>query len=249
MRRRRVATELLGGAFRILRSNIMSAADGAKISVATSAHDAPGAPSANLVRLGLDAANEAQSIDFGPLLDRSADARRYLPVFPGEHYRLLAALVRVATPTNVLEIGTFTGLSSLAMLATLPPGGHVTTFDLKSWKEIPSSALLDEDMANGRLDQRLGDLSLDAVFSAHMHLITEADMIFIDGPKDDRFEGVFIDRLITTPRSRTAIVVLDDIRFPCMVGLWRAITLPKLDLTSFGHWSGTGIFVLPKRTE
>jgi hypothetical protein len=26
-----------------------------------------------------------------------------------------------------------------------------------------------------------------------------------------------------------------------MIGIWRGIRHPKLDLTSFGHWSGTGL--------
>jgi hypothetical protein len=26
-----------------------------------------------------------------------------------------------------------------------------------------------------------------------------------------------------------------------MVNLWRRIDSPKIDLTSFGHWSGTGL--------
>ena len=36
-------------------------------------------------------------------------------------------------------------------------------------------------------------------------------------------------------------IVLDDIRVWTMIKTWREITLPKLDITSFGHWSGTGI--------
>ncbi len=243
-----MATEVLRGVVRILRSNIMSAAEGARISVVASAHDAPGAPTAELVQLGLDAATAAQSIDFGPLLNRSVEARLYLPMFPGEHYRLLAALVLIAQPTKVVEVGTFTGLSSLALLATLPPDGHITTFDLTAWKQVVNSALLEQDLVDGRLEQRLGDLSVDAVFSAHEQLITTADMIFVDGPKDGRFEPVFIDRLLAAPRARPAIVVLDDIRLPSMVAVWRTIALPKLDLTSFGHWSGTGLFVIPENT-
>lgn len=34
---------------------------------------------------------------------------------------------------------------------------------------------------------------------------------------------------------------MDDIRVWTMLKTWREISYPKLDLTSFGHWSGTGI--------
>jgi hypothetical protein len=37
------------------------------------------------------------------------------------------------------------------------------------------------------------------------------------------------------------LLVLDDIRLLPMVTLWEDLRLRKLDLTSFGHWSGTGI--------
>jgi hypothetical protein len=37
------------------------------------------------------------------------------------------------------------------------------------------------------------------------------------------------------------LLILDDIRFTNMIPLWRAISSPKLDLSSFGHWSGTGL--------
>ena len=35
--------------------------------------------------------------------------------------------------------------------------------------------------------------------------------------------------------------MFDDIRLLNMIEQWRALPRPKLDLTSFGHWSGTGL--------
>ena len=40
---------------------------------------------------------------------------------------------------------------------------------------------------------------------------------------------------------RPPIGVFDDIRQWTMLAIWRAVQRPKLDLTSFGHWSGTGL--------
>jgi hypothetical protein len=37
------------------------------------------------------------------------------------------------------------------------------------------------------------------------------------------------------------ILVLDDIRLWTMLEIWRSVSWPKLDVTSFGHWSGTGM--------
>jgi caffeoyl-CoA O-methyltransferase len=44
--------------------------------------------------------------------------------------RFLEMLVYALRPTSVLEIGTFSGYSSLSMAAGLPPGGRITTCEL-----------------------------------------------------------------------------------------------------------------------
>jgi hypothetical protein len=43
------------------------------------------------------------------------------------------------------------------------------------------------------------------------------------------------------PRRR--VVVFDDIRVLPMLQLWRDLPFPKLDATSLGHWSGTGLLL------
>jgi hypothetical protein len=47
------------------------------------------------------------------------------------------------------------------------------------------------------------------------------------------------------PRTKK-LLILDDIRFMNMIRLWRGIASPKLDLSSFGHWSGTGLVDISK---
>jgi caffeoyl-CoA O-methyltransferase len=44
--------------------------------------------------------------------------------------RFLAALVALARPQRVLELGTFTGYSALSMAGSLPPGGRIITCDI-----------------------------------------------------------------------------------------------------------------------
>jgi hypothetical protein len=41
--------------------------------------------------------------------------------------------------------------------------------------------------------------------------------------------------------QREPVVMFDDIRLWNMLPFWQEIDRPKLDLTSFGHWSGTGL--------
>ena len=65
--------------------------------------------------------------------------------------------------------------------------------------------------------------------------------MFLDGPKDGIFEKQLLSRLASAEYFKPKILVLDDIKFMNMIPLWRSIQNPKLDLTSFGHWSGTGL--------
>jgi len=63
----------------------------------------------------------------------------------------------------------------------------------------------------------------------------------VDAPKDGIFELKFLENLSTILLPPNALVVFDDIRLWNMLKIWREIKRPKLDLTSFGHWTGTGL--------
>ena len=66
-------------------------------------------------------------------------------------------------------------------------------------------------------------------------------MIFADGPKDGRFEREMLQRFAEIGLPKAPIIILDDIRTWNMLSIWREIRHPKLDITSFGHWTGTGL--------
>ncbi len=203
--------------------------------------EAAGSSSPDLIDLGLRAARGASDIDLRHLHDRSATARQYLSNFPGEHYQLLASLVKCLNPSRVTEIGTYTGLSALTMLTTLGAQAKLTTYDVVPWDKIEGSALRSSDFADKRLEQRIGDLADPQFYKQNQDVLLESDVIFVDGPKDGRFEPAFIDLLLKTPRKTRALLMFDDIRLWNMLRVWAELPLPKLDLTSFGHWSGTGI--------
>jgi predicted O-methyltransferase YrrM len=198
-------------------------------------------PSDRLIDVALQAVSEARHVSLTHL-DERLPAPPYWPsVWPGEHYRLLAALARVLAPKTVIEIGTATGLSALAVLAGLPAGGRVVTFDLVPWREYPGTVLNDEDFADGRLTQHLDDLSTTEGMAKHRELIADAGLLFVDAAKDGKQEQRFLDLFDTIEFRNAPIVVFDDIRQWRMLRTWREVRRPKLDLTSFGHWSGTGL--------
>jgi len=201
-----------------------------------------GASSDYLIDLALRAAQEAWHTQLPELSGRvTADGNDFSRIWPGEHYRLLAALVKLLQPKRVIEVGTFRGLSALALKKFLPADGKITTFDVVPRDSLPDTCLRPEDFLDDRLQQQIGDLSDARVFELHRSLIQETELLFVDGPKDGVFERKLLQQLETVDFHKPLLVVMDDIRFWNMLAIWQDIARPKLDLTSFGHWSGTGL--------
>lgn len=214
----------------------------AEYSLVVSADDESG-PSERLLDVGLAAAQRARSVSLEAVSARMTTEPRWPDLWPGEHYRLLAALVEELQPRVVLDIGTATGLSALSLLARLPEGGQVHTFDLFPWNapDAPPTDLRESDFADGRLVQHLDDLSSAEGAAKHRDLLKSAELIFIDAAKDGAQELNFLQRFEAIGLDARPIIVFDDIRQWKMLATWRRVTRPKLDLTSFGHWTGTGL--------
>lgn len=194
-----------------------------------------------LIELSLDAVRCAlNEIDLKDIDQRNTVAD-YFTVWPGEHYRLLGALVKVMRPRVVIEIGTDTGLSALTIKKFLPADGRIVTFDLRPWRSVEGTDLREDDFADGRLEQKLVDLADPKAFEANRDLLASAELFFIDGPKNISFETAFMEHLRTIKFAKPPILLFDDTRLTSMLKFWRDLPYPKLDLTGFGHWSGTGL--------
>lgn len=198
-------------------------------------------PSEFLINLLTDAATVAwkQPLTFGK---QSLLHTKFINTFPGEHYRLLAALVKVLNADTVVEIGTHTGAGCLALKAGQNPPGKIFTYDVISWDQLGVPSLLTtEHFDGGGIVQLIGDLSKDAFFEENFEKLNSADLIFMDAPKDGIFEYKMLDQLAKLENKKGRLLVIDDIRFVNMIDFWRQISSPKLDATGFGHWSGTGL--------
>lgn len=187
----------------------------------------------------LQAVAAVRSIDLQWLAERDPSA--FANVWPGEHYKLLAALVGLLRPSTVVEIGTATGASALAMKSALVKDAKLVTFDVVPWHAVPSAVLRDSDFADGRLEQRCDDLSTPGGWQANADLLRSAEFIFLDALHDGIQERNFLRGFDEVGLAAGPIVMLDDIRLWRMLSFWQDIQRPKLDLTSFGHWSGTGL--------
>ena len=92
--------------------------------------------------------------------------------------RFLAAVVAMLRPARVLEIGTFTGYSSLSMAEALPPGGHIVTCDISEEHVAIAREHIGASPYADRIEIRVGPAietvaALDGPF----------DLVFIDADK------------------------------------------------------------------
>lgn len=92
--------------------------------------------------------------------------------------QLLRMLVGMVRPRCILEVGTFSGYSALAMAAALPPGGELYTFEVNDEMEDFARGWFDASPYGSRIRFTVGDAL--ALVPA---LGLDFDFVFIDGDK------------------------------------------------------------------
>jgi caffeoyl-CoA O-methyltransferase len=131
----------------------------------------------------VEAYAEAHTEPPDDVLVRLAEETREKTTMPGMMVgavegRFLAFLVRALRPRRVLEVGTFTGYSSICMARALPPDGRVITVDVNPETTEIARRYATEAGVVDRIDYRVGPAS-----------DTTATISGLEGP----FELVFID--------------------------------------------------------
>ena len=96
---------------------------------------------------------------------------------------LLKMLVEMIRPKNVLEIGTFTGYSAIAMSYGLPTDGRIFTFDINDELEDFTRKWIDGSRRARQIVYTIGDVAeiLPDFCAAQGDLVF--DLAFIDGNK------------------------------------------------------------------
>jgi caffeoyl-CoA O-methyltransferase len=100
----------------------------------------------------------------------------------------LAWLVWLSQARRILEIGTFTGYSSISMALNLPQGGHITSLDVNEETTAVARRYAEEAGVADRIDYRVGP----AVEELE-RLDGPWDLVFIDADKEsyvDYYENV-----------------------------------------------------------
>ena len=92
--------------------------------------------------------------------------------------RFLGVLVSSLRARRVLELGTFTGYSSISMALALPPGGRVVTCDVNEETTAIARRYAEEAGVADRIEYRLGP-GLETI----ARLAGPFDLVFIDADK------------------------------------------------------------------
>jgi hypothetical protein len=140
-----------------------------------------------------------------------------------EHYKLIARLANQFTDNTLYDIGSYRGLSAIAM--SYNQSNKIISYDIEN--------LLDCKIPNN-VEFKIGDCFQDENLLKSPFIVVDVD------PHDGKFEHKFMSHL--TQNNYKGVIVFDDIYLnDGMKEFWFNIEYEKYDLTKFGHWSGTGL--------
>ena len=135
-----------------------------------------------------------------------------------EHYRLLNHLCE--GKKLVYDIGTYKGVSSIAM----SNAKKVISYNVENQLEVKKLKNITYKLGESMADEN----------------ILKAELIVLDTYHDGDYENAFYQFL--RRNDYKGILVLDDIHLNKeMERFWSSIIEPKDDLTSIGHYTGTGL--------
>jgi len=144
-----------------------------------------------------------------------------------EHYRLLLYLTtQYFNGIKIADIGTYRGASALALAQN--PKNKVFSVDL-----VEHAGIVPKD----NITFCVGNLYTD---SAIQNNILDSYFIFMD--IDHMYTGEMWIYKLLTENNWKGILICDDINLNNnMRKFWKEVSLPKIDVTKYGHATGTGI--------
>lgn len=132
---------------------------------------------------------------------------------------LLGFLLRSIQAKNVLELGTFTGYSALAMAENLPDDGKLITIDISETTVQLAKQFWAKSSHGKKIESRLGP-GIQVLQSMHKETPNlRFDLVFIDADKRNykSYLETTLDLL-----SEKGLIVIDNV-------LWSGRVLPALD--------------------
>lgn len=175
-----------------------------------------------VTKIDLDVIQTAHVSDYSKYIDH--DISYFHGESGKEHYRLLMYISSLFNDVILYDIGTNRGMSAVALSNN--KSNKIKTFD------IVQLNITNPEIEN--IEYILGDSTKTD--------ISQTNFIFLDVDHDGLYEDVIYKHLKDIKWE--GILVLDDIHLnDAMKNFWEGITEEKHDITSIGHWSGTGLVI------
>jgi len=154
-----------------------------------------------------------------------------------QEYRLYSYLSTLVNHSIILDIGTLTGRSAVALSHN--PSNFVKSYDLVDCRHRPNGSydIFQKRNVEYNIKNVLDDLTEE--------LIRRVSIVMLDIDHYGTVEAQILDRL--RKLRYNGLVLLDDLYHhgvkegPLMKALWDGIPERKIDVTRWGHYSGTGL--------
>jgi len=169
---------------------------------------------------------KVKSLNIDHLKDLAIDPSHWFDCGTCE-YKLYAYISTFFNDTTILDVGTRTGGSALAL--SYNESNHVISYDL----EEHGASNIKKDNVVWKIQDFRNDNTLD---------YSKISIIMIDVDPHDGVQESEMFKFLEEMGWK-GILILDDITniWPSIEKLWNDFDYPKLDVTEVGHFSGTGI--------
>lgn len=138
-------------------------------------------------------------------LNRETHQKILQPRMLSGHFqgRVLSMLSKIINPTHILEIGTYTGYSSLCMAEGLAPNGIIHTIEVNDELEAFQKKYFDQSEFKNNIKQHIGDAQ-----KIIPTIETQFDLAFIDADKVN-YANYF--DLILPKMNKGGIILSDNV--------------------------------------
>ncbi len=149
-------------------------------------------------------------------LNKETYQKVLLPRMLSGHFqgRVLSMLSKLIRPTNILEIGTYTGYSALCLCEGMQENGVLHTIDIKEELVDFQRKYFDQSPWGNQMVQHLGE-ALDIIPS----LDVKFDLVFIDADKEN-YINYF--NVIVPKMNKGGVILSDNV-------LWSGKVVEQLD--------------------
>ena len=136
-------------------------------------------------------------------LNKETYQKILLPRMLSGHFqgRVLSMLSKLISPMNILEIGTFTGYSTLCLCEGMKKGGQLHTIDIKEELIDFQRRYFDKSPWGNQISQHLGDAR-----TIIPNINLNFDLVFIDADKEN-YKTYFN---LTVPKMNKGGVIISD---------------------------------------